>query len=535
MENKGISGVSWLWIILTLGLVLRLIGLQEPLIDKQAWRQTDTAAIARNFYQEGYSLFYPRVDWRGSTSGHVEANFPLYPFAVSVLYSLAGGSYEWIGRFVAALCSTATAAFLYLLALRLGMRPRGALLGAMLYLLFPLSIYYGRTFMPEGLMLFLGVGALWAFARWIDSGGRWDFALAAFLAALSFLVKIPTLYLGFPLVALAWMRWGWRFVLKPSLWLYLVLVMVPAVLWYWHASMLFEETGLTFGIWNRSGYDKWDRTLLFESHFYLTMAERFWYRVYTPIGLALVLGGLALLPNRRREWMLWVWMAGLLLYLFLVPEGNRKLHYYQLPFVPLGALLVGRVFEVLLGEDEARRGGWTRIVRNWKPYQRVLLVSAAVIGIAASSTWALRPYYEQPGNIHDYYQSCYLAGQILDAKLPPDAMLVIGDVDENAGALDRSQSPTFLYYCNRKGWQITPDEFASDRLDSLATAGADYFLVAGGFAMQDKEFWRKLLRRGVTIPSAHPRWWHDEVEFARFMARQQGKDRDFILVPLAGP
>ena len=226
MQTKGAKGAFYLYIVLALGLALRLVNLQDPLIDKQAWRQTDTASIARNFYEEGHSLFYPRVDWRGTTPGYVETNFPLYPFVVALLYAAAEGSYEWLGRLVAVLCSTAAAALLYWLGLRLGLGRLGALLAALLYLLFPMSIYYGRTFMPEALMILLSVGSLWAFARWIDSSRRWDFALAVLLAALCFLVKIPTLYLGFPLVALAWLRWGWRFILKPVLWLYLVLVIV---------------------------------------------------------------------------------------------------------------------------------------------------------------------------------------------------------------------------------------------------------------------------------------------------------------------
>ena len=533
MQTKGAAGVSYLCIVLALGLVLRLVNLQAPLTDKQAWRQTDTAAMARNFYEEGYSLFYPRVDWRGTTLGYVETNFPLFPFAIALLYAVGGGAYEWIGRLVAALCSTAAAALLYGLGRRLGMERPGALLAALLYLLFPMSIYYGRAFMPEALMILLSVGALWAFARWIDGECRWDFALAVLLAALCFLVKIPTLYLGFPLVALAWMRWGWRFVLQPALWLYLVLALVPSVLWYWHATQLFAETGLTFGIWNRYGYDKWDHSLLYEADFYWTLLVRFWHRVYTPIGAVLVLAGLALVPTQRREWTLWVWLGGLVLYVFVIPEGNRRLHYYQLPFAPVGALLAGRALAAII-EAGAAAVGWRRLVRNWKRRQRVFLVSALVVGVAAYSAWAVGPYYDQPNNWHKYYQSCHLVGRILDAKLPQDAMLVIGDEDENTGAPHRSQSPTLLYYCHRKGWQITPAEFASARLDSLAAEGADYFLVAAGFAVDNEPFWQDLLRRGVTTPSAHPRRWHDEAEFMRFVSWQRGAERHFILVSLAG-
>ena len=336
MQTKGATGASYLYIVLALGLALRFVDLQDPLTDKQAWRQTDTAAIARNFYEEGYLLFYPRVDWRGTTPGYVETNFPLYPFVVALLYAVAEGSYEWLGRLVAALCSTAAAALLYWLALRLGMGRLGALLAALLYLLFPMSIYYGRTFMPEALMILLSVGSLWAFARWIDSGRRWDFALAALLAALCFLVKIPTLYLGFPLVALAWVRWGWHFVLKPALWLYLVLVLVPAILWYWHANLLFEETGLTFGIWNRYGYDKWDHSLLFTADFYWTLVKRFWQSVYTPAGAVLVLAGLALAPAQRREWTLWVWMGGAGALLLCHPRGQSQIALLPIALCPSG-------------------------------------------------------------------------------------------------------------------------------------------------------------------------------------------------------
>ena len=98
---------------------------------------------------------------------------------------------------------------------------------------------------------------------------------------------------------------------------------LPTVFWYWHASLLFEDTGLTFGIWNRYGYDKWDRSMLFGLEFYQTMLVRFWHSIYTPIGALLVLLGLSLPPTQRREWVLWVWLGGLLCYVFLVPEGNR--------------------------------------------------------------------------------------------------------------------------------------------------------------------------------------------------------------------
>ncbi len=52
MTGRGIGlRDGWLWAILALGLGVRLIALDGPPIDWQAWRQADTAAIARSFYE----------------------------------------------------------------------------------------------------------------------------------------------------------------------------------------------------------------------------------------------------------------------------------------------------------------------------------------------------------------------------------------------------------------------------------------------------------------------------------------------------
>lgn len=505
----------WLWAILALGLAGRLVELQGPLIDDQAWRQTDTAAIARNFYEEGYDLFHPRVDWRGKTPGYVEMNFPLYSFLVACLYGLLGGVHEWAGRLLSALFSTAAGGLLYALARRLGADCWTARLSALFFLIFPLNLFFGRAFMPEALMLLLSAAALLGFARWVQTQRGGDFWLAVLWASLCFLVKIPTLYLGFPLVALAWSAWGWGFWRRPALWAYLGLVLLPAAAWHWHAHQLFCQTGLTFGIWGHQGYDKWSRELLFTGEFYVEMLQRFGHSIFTPLGSLLAVLGLRRQWGARQEGMLYAWLGGLVLYLFLIPEGNYRLPYYQVPFVPVGAMLAGRGLAPLLGKG-----------RRW-------LAGALVLLIGGYSAWAVVPYYRPADNLYRYYRACFRAGQVLDQRLPASALLVVGDLDENAGTPHRAQSPTLLYYCHRKGWQVTPDEFSAATLDSLAGRGAGFFVAAGGFVASEPSFWEELLRRGITIPSAYPRFWNDERDFRRMLAGHRDLDRDFVVVQLA--
>ena len=160
----------WLLGMLALGLAARLVEVGEPLIDKQAWRQTDTAAIARNFYEEGYDLLYPRVDWRGNTPGFVEMNFPLYPFIVAAAYGVYGGVHEWLGRLISTLCSLAGGGLLFVFARRIFDSERVALWASFFFLFTPLSVYFGRAFMPEPLMLLLSVAALLLFDCWAENG-----------------------------------------------------------------------------------------------------------------------------------------------------------------------------------------------------------------------------------------------------------------------------------------------------------------------------------------------------------------------------
>ena len=535
----------WLWIVLSVGLTVRLIEIDAPLIDHQAWRQTDTAAIARNFFQEEFNIFYPRIDWRGTTPGYVETNFPLFPFLVACGYQVINSPQEWIGRLFSALFSTISAFFLYCLATRLFNNFWIARFSSVLFLAFPINVYFGRTFMPEALMLLLSIGTLLTFLRWTETEKLRDFALATVTAGLCYAVKIPTLYLGFPLVAIAWVRWGWPFLTKPILWVYLFCSLMPSLSWYLHAASLFEETGLTFGIWNRYGYNKWAHDLLFTPDFYITICGRMAHRVFTPFGLALVLLGVFMrwprkntIPDngflaraQRCEAMLYAWAGGLILYLLVVPEGNRGLHYYQLPFVPVGAIFASIPLAAAL--TSSLKGSHPAIVKLLRPGSSSLWgIIGIFLGVILYGAVTLPDYYRPGQNIYNYYRSALLAGQILDRKLPEKALIVVGDIDESSDASFRAQSPTMLYYCNRKGWQILPGELEPEKLDSLSLQGADFFVAGHAYAAADSSFYSYLTRRGLSFPSAYPTRWNAAAAYLRAARDHSGLDRHFVVVPL---
>ena len=72
----------------------RLILIDQPYIDRWSWRQSDVAAIARNFEENGFHFTHPQIDWAGDAPGYVGTEFPILPFVAAICYKLAG-VHEW--------------------------------------------------------------------------------------------------------------------------------------------------------------------------------------------------------------------------------------------------------------------------------------------------------------------------------------------------------------------------------------------------------------------------------------------------------
>jgi 4-amino-4-deoxy-L-arabinose transferase-like glycosyltransferase len=160
--------------ILLLGLTLRLIHLTAPLLGHHSWRQTDTAAIARNFVEEKFNLFYPRVDWRRDSSWEVESEFPAFTFLTACAYRVFG-IHEWIGRAIAIAFSLLGIFFWHRL-VRLLAGETTALWSAFFLAILPLPVFFGRAFMPESLLLASLAGGLYFYNRY-DRSGSWAWLL----------------------------------------------------------------------------------------------------------------------------------------------------------------------------------------------------------------------------------------------------------------------------------------------------------------------------------------------------------------------
>src|SRR5438045_4642740 len=128
-------------------LAVRLILIDQPFTDTWSWRQSDVAAIARNYFQGGFRFAHPQIDWAGDQPGYVGTEFPVLPFAAALCYKIVG-VHEWVGRVQAVVFFAISLPFFFLLAREI-LGALGAIWALIFYGLAPVSVMTSRCFIPD--------------------------------------------------------------------------------------------------------------------------------------------------------------------------------------------------------------------------------------------------------------------------------------------------------------------------------------------------------------------------------------------------
>ncbi len=453
--------------IVVLGAIARLYQIDVPLFDWHSYRQHDTAALARNFYEGGMNILYPQVDWRGASPGYVEVEFQLYTYSVALLYKIFG-PHEWVGRALNIFVYLLSALLLFRLTAR-AFDPRAGVLAVLLYTVVPLAFFQTRAFQPDALLALGSLAGVHYFWVWTDDP-RWRFlALSALGTAVAVLIKPPSLYLAIPLGYLACRRFGVAAVARPELWGYAALVLLPAFLWFRHAYGLWVEYGNTFGLLGRQTIAGiWP---LGDSHWVLLakkLAERITFEIFTPAGFLLLGAGLAYNwwnRSRLRSGVLWWWLIGFGVYVLLVPRGHWGHDHYQLPAVFLAAAWMGY--------------GAARLIEKGPPWR--IGTAALIVAVVAASAWKLGEMLA----IHPQRSTRIAFGQRVQELTEPDALIVFiaRRPADHPPEIYRHRTPEgeFLYcdpidfyLSHRKGWN--PDDFQAtpELLERARGRGARY-------------------------------------------------------------
>src|SRR4029077_3460165 len=196
--EQGTTSTKLLIALWILAVAVRLILIDQPYVDYWSWRQSDVAAIARNFFEYGFRFGYPQIDWAGGSGGYVGTEFPILPFLAAICYKFAG-IHEWIGRSQSVIFFAISLPFFFLLVREI-FDGTPAIWATFFYAFAPLNIFAGRSFMPDVPSLSLGIIGLYFFLRWLrDRRPAPPFYLAAIAISLSILIKVTSIVIAAPL------------------------------------------------------------------------------------------------------------------------------------------------------------------------------------------------------------------------------------------------------------------------------------------------------------------------------------------------
>jgi hypothetical protein len=447
--------------VLALALMLRLHGIHNPILDHPGWRQGDTASIARNFARLQYNVMYPQTTYNGPPPNYVELELQIVPFLAATLYKIFG-IHEVFGRLIALAFSLATVATLAYFGRWLFSDAPAGIAAAFFFAVFPGSVYYGRTFMPDAAMVFFLTGGLYVAARLLleDSAlAPRALARSAAMLTLAYLAKPVATLAVLPVVATVWQRLRDGLPTRPTA--IAVLIVVPLlVLW------LYDRRVASYAEWHwASGIttlhvvpslrDAFTSGSAFAGKLnaFVAVAGLFRQRILGTAAFVATVAAFVALPwiGSRSRALLWAWLAAAVAYVFVVVTVER-VDYYMLPLVPLCALVLGGAIasfgRAVLTADAAAPARWA--------IAAVIPIFAVVVLLQGRA--AVASYYQ-------FNKAAYRNAVFLNATLDRNALVVIGHY-----------GPDVQYYIDRFGWEEDPALWTPFDEQSAIRKGARYFI-----------------------------------------------------------
>lgn len=421
-------------VVMTFG--LRLYKFNSPIADWHSWRQVDTAAVARNFEKFGFDPLKPRYDdlsniqsGKDNPQGYRMVEFPIYQSLAYGFYTLTGVfTIEQSLRIISIVSSVITGLLLMLIIRSLaGEGP--ALATGLIYALLPYSIFYGRSILPEPLMVALSVAAVYFALK--------EKALFYFLSALfASLALLTKPFAAFLLLPIAWMLLRKKKIVIGIL--YASIAFVPFLFWRdWITNFpegvpasdwLFNAGNIRFkGAW-----------------FHWLFAERISTIILGHWGVAFIILGF-LFKLKKKTGVLFWWLIGSLTFLVVIARGNVQHDYYQQLLLPILSVLAGLGIHFLV------------TYKALNIFSRFLLI-VILSGFTIAFSW-----FEVRGFFWINRPEIVEAGRTADRLLPPDAKVIAS----------YNGDTTFLYQTGRQGW---PLGFEID--DKIAKGATHYVTVS---------------------------------------------------------
>lgn len=361
-------------VLVSLSVTPRLVNLDKPLLEKNAFRQTQTAFTARTFMDSGIEPLNYKTPLFGPP-WQVPFEFPLFQSVVAgvSVVGLEGSSFDIACRVTAMFFFYLSAALLFLVC-REFMGLSSNLWVLAVYLLAPFSIIYSRMCLIDYTSVALVLAYILAVIKWSKGHFRlfW-LALATAFGSLAALVKIATVAMAIPAILILSVS-ELRRVISPlanrspirrpilqsaptvaQIAAFIILPASIAVLWVWHTDQIKASSMFTEWLTSKE-LDHWN---------WGTQAQRLdwrnwaailtrWFRLMAPGGIALApfiaMAGFTTQDKKYRLAVL-ASLAGLGLPVLLFFNLYVVHEYYLIAVAAPSAVLVGVGLSTLSGCD----------------------------------------------------------------------------------------------------------------------------------------------------------------------------------------
>lgn len=445
-----------LTIILFFGVIVRLYQFRSPVADWHSWRQVDTAAVTRNFVQNGIDLLHPKYDDLSNVAsginnpqGYRFVEFPLYNAFTAILFtSLDYFTLEEWSRLVTIAAQIISAIFLFCLVRHY----RGDVVGlltAFFFVFLPFNIYYGRSILPGPTMIMFVLGGIYFFHRWItvqltniqeekNIQIKWEFFFGIIFIACALLVRPYAVFYLLPIGYIIWKYLGLKGFFNPYIIIFLFTSFVPFIAW--RIWMTQYPEGIPGSDWllNKGN-------IRFKgSFFYWLFAERIGRLILGYWGVILLTLGIVRKTGKEKLFF-FSFLVATLLYMTVIARGNVQHDYYQIAIIPTLAIFLA------LGTDILVRGANS----VFSPLLSKIVLLVVFCFMFSFSWYYVRDYY----NVNNVWVN---AGDAVDRLTPKNAkILTLTDGDT-----------TLLYYANRKGWANLQKSFPE-----MIKMGARYLII----------------------------------------------------------
>lgn len=423
-------------IILAGAFMVRLYQFAQPIADWHSWRQADTSAVSRNFIKLGFDILHPKFDdlskgvsLLDNPQGYRFVEFPFYNVLQAGGFKLFGHFTieEW-GRLVSIVASLISIIFIYAIAKKY-ISKKGGFFAAFFYAFIPYDIYYARTLLPDGLMVMFFLGGLYFFDLWLEPDKpsvNLNFIISFLFLAAAVLMKPFILFFGITFLYMVWKKFGIGFIKKWQLWIYVILSILPFVLWRLWMQQYPEGIPQSNWLFNGNG-------VRFKGAFFQWLfADRISKLILGYFGLPFVIAGIV--SKIKKEGFLFVSMIlSSFVYMSVIATGNVQHDYYQMLIIPVIAFLFAKGLDFIIDKAGEEFG----LVSTY------LTVVISLVFMFSFAWYVVRDYYNLQH--HETVQ----VGMIADKILPRNAKVIApygGDT-------------TFLYSVNRMGWPVVDRSF----------------------------------------------------------------------------